>query len=364
VPRRADRYHRRNGIQVRSMSRGWLYGLTAALCILILSGAVFFSFRQASGPDRRTVFGPDQVDMCREVQAALQAEKFDVLDRMGRELATLKDRFVGGREKLSGFYDFTGTDGCMSSFCEARPIQTENIRKLKNWLNQEPRNPVANTAMAVNWYFYAWTSRGCGGFADVTFDQWQGYFDRLRIARSYLSNVDPRASPQYYVLMIEITCESGGPRERLDALYQEGHAAFPDFYGLTAIYAWSLDRTWYGREGDVAWLADTLLTDPGGDSGQVSYSFIAQQTTRIVAAQRYFSATGLSWEKVKRAFAVREKLYGLSVHDWNAYCYIAYAASDREPCREAHAHFGDNWDPTVWQDPNVYLNQVLPWIKG
>jgi hypothetical protein len=346
------------------MSRGWLYGLTAALCIFILGGALFLNFRQGSGPDRRTVFGADQVDMCRDVQAALQAEKFDALDRMGRELATLKDRFVGGREKLSGFYDFTGMDGCASSFCEARPVQPENIRKLQNWLNREPRNPIAKTAMALNWYFYAWASRSCADFADISFDQWQGYFDRLRIARSYLSNIDPRESPQYYVLMIEILCESGGPRERLDALYQEGHSAFPDFYDLTAIYGWSLDRSWFGSAGDVAWLADTLLTDPGGDSGQVSYSFIAAQAARVLSTQRYFPETGLSWEKIKRAFATRKQLYGLNVHDWNAYAYIAYAAGDREVAREAYAQFGDNWDPTVWEDQSFYFNKVLPWIKG
>jgi hypothetical protein len=32
--------------------------------------------------------------------------------------------------------------------------------------------------------------------------------------------------------------------------------------------------------------------------------------------------------------------------------------------REAYAQFGDNWDPTVWEDQSFYFNQVLPWIKG
>jgi hypothetical protein len=346
------------------MSRVWLYSLTAALCIFTLGGGLFLDLRQASGQDRRAVIGADQVDMCRAVQAALQAEKFDELDRMGRQFATLKDRFIGGREKVGGFYDFTGMDGCTSDFCDARPIQPENIRKIQDWLNREPHNAVAKTAMALNWYRYAWMSRSCAAFADIGFDQWQGYFDRLRIARSYLSNVDPRESPQYYVLMILIACESGGPREWLDALYEEGHAAFPNFYSLTAIYSWSLDLSWHGRQGDVAWLSDRLLTSPGGDAGQVSYSFIAEQATRTISTQRYFSDTGLSWEKIQHAFAARERLYDLSIHDWNAYGYIAYAAADRDAARAAQAHFGDNWDSSVWGDTDFYLNRVLPWIKG
>jgi len=346
------------------MSRGWLYGLTAALCILILGGAVFFNWRLPSGaPDRRMVYGADMVDACIDVQANFSAGRFDELDRIGRDLASLKDRFIGGEEKLGRFYRSLATDGCTSSFCEARPVQPENIRKIQNWLNRDPHNAVAKTAMALNWYHYAWVSRTCADFADVSFDQWQGYYDRLRIARSYLANVDPRASPQYYVLMILITCESGGPREWLDALYEDGHAAFPDFYALTAIYSWSLDLSWFGRKGDVAWLSNRLLTDPGGDAGQVAYSFIAEQAAGTVGTNRYLSDTGLSWEKIKQGFAARERLYGLSVHDWNAYAYIAYAAADRDAAREAYAHFGENWDDSVFEW-SFYLNQVLPWIKG
>jgi hypothetical protein len=351
-------------VKVRVMSRGWLYGLTAALCIVILGGALFVNFRQNLGPDRAAVFGTDRVEACEEVQAALQAERFDDLDRMGRELATLKGRFVGGREKLTGFYDFMGVDGCTSSFCEARAIQPRNIRKLQDWLNRDPRNSVARTAMAINWYHYAWVGRSCADWADVTVDQWQRFFDRLRIARSYLAELNPRDNPQYYVIMMDILCESGGPRQRIDALYDEGHTAFPDFYELTAGYARTLDRSWFGREGDVAWLAETVLNDPGGDPGKVSYSFVAEQSAQLVGTQDYFSETGLSWERIKQGFATRKQLYGLSTSDWNAYCYIAFAAGDQEACREAYANFGENWDPTVWRDQRVYFNQVLPWIKG
>jgi hypothetical protein len=351
-------------LQVRVMSRVWLYGLTATLCILILGGALFINLFHGSGPDRRAVYGADQVDYCQEVQAVLQAEKFDELDRMGQELATLKDRFVGGREKIGGFYDFTGMDGCTSSFCEARPVQPENIRKLQNWLNRAPRNPVARTAMALNWYHYAWMGRGCADWADVSFDQWQVFFDRLRIARSYLDGVDPHMSPQYYVILMNILCESGGPRERIDALYEEGHTAFPKLYALTAAYARALDRSWFGRQGDVSWLANTLLTDPGGDSGKVSYSFVAEQIAPIVGPQRFFADTGMSWDKIKQAFTARRQLYGLSIHDWNVYCFIAAAAGDREACREAYANYGENWDPTLWRDQSYYLGRILPWIKG
>jgi hypothetical protein len=348
------------------MSRGWLYGLTAAVCTFILGGAVIFQFLSGAdqGSDLRALYGADQVDFCREVQADLQAEKFDDLDRMGRALATLKDRFVGGSEKLSRFYNFMAMDGCTSTFCVSRPVQAENIRKLQHWLNRDPRNPVAKTAMALNWYYFGWMARSCAEFADVTFDQWQGFFDRLRIARSYLATVDPHENPKYYPLMMDMLRESGASRDQIDALYEEGHRAFPDFYVLTAKYMRVVDPGWYGRQGDIAWLAETQLNDPGGDRGQVAYSFVAEESADQIAQDSYFSTTGLTWEKIKQGFATRKKLYGLNIHEWNAYCFIAFAAGDRDACREAYANYGENWDPTVWQDQKVYFDRVLPWIKG
>lgn len=346
------------------MSRGWLYGVTAAFCILVLGGALLLNWQQSSGLDRRTIIGADEQDLCRDVQVLFDAEKFDELDRMGRQFATLKDRFEGGGEKLSLFYESMGLDGCGTTFCEARPVQPQNIRKLQNWLNRDPKNSVAKTAMALNWYYFAWVGRGCAAWADITFDQWQLYFDRLRIARSYLDGVDPHTSPQYYAILMDILCESGGPRERLDALYEQGHTAFPNFYGLTMRYARVLDRNWYGRGGDLAWLAETLLDDPGGDSGKASYSFVAELSSGLVGTEGFFPETGLSWDNIKQGFAVRQQLYGLTNHDWNAYCYMAYAAGDRDACREAYAHFGENVDATVWQDRSFYPERVLPWIKG
>jgi hypothetical protein len=347
------------------MSRGWLYGLTAALCIVILGGALFFNFRQSSSvPDRRLVVGSDMVDFCTDVQAKFRDKRFDDLDHMGQDLASLKDRFVGGEEKVGRFYRSLATDGCTSSFCEAQPVQQENIRRIQDWLDRTPGSLVAKTAMATNWYYYAWVGRGCPDFADVTFERWQQFFERMRIARSYLSDFDLRDSPAAYVIMLDILRQTGGPRAKIDALFDEGRSAFPAMTILTSAYARAVDPGWFGGNGELEWLAESQLSDPGGDIGQIAYGVVAEQAAEFNGYQDFFTETGLSWDKIKESFATRKRLYGLSVHDWNAYCYIALAASDREACREAYANFAPNWDPTVWQDQSVYFQRVLPWING
>jgi hypothetical protein len=350
--------------QVRVMSRGWLYGLTAMLCILILGGALFFNFRYASTvPDRRMVFGADKVDFCIDVQAKFRDKRFDELDRMGQELASLEDRFVGGEEKVGRFYWSMAADGCTSSFCEAQPVQPANIRRIEEWLDRSPASLVAKTAMATNWYFHAWVGRGCAEFEDVTFERWQQFYDRMRTARSYLSDFDLRDSPASYVIMLDILRQTGGPRTEIDALFDEGRSAFPGMIILTAAYARAVDPSWFGEEGELEWLAESQLRGSGGDIGQIAYGVVAEQAAEYNGYQDFFTKTGLSWDKIKESFATRKRVYGLSVHDWNAYCYIALAASDREACREAYANFAPHWDPTVWQDQSVYLDRVLPWIK-
>jgi hypothetical protein len=351
-------------VQVRVMSRGWLYGLTAGLCILILGGALFLNFRQAPGTDARMIAGADAVDFCRDVQALFRDNRFGELERQGRDLVSLKDRVVGGEEKVGLFYRYLAVDGCTTPFCEARPVQPGNIRKIQDWLNRMPKSAVAKTAMSTNWYYYAWMARTCDEFADVAFDNWQLYFDRLRISRAYLSGLDLRENPAAYISMLDILRQTGGPREKIDALYQEGHSAFPTLFMLNFVYARALDTGWFGRKGDREWLAESQLRDPGGDIGLVAYSFIAQEAVEFADNADYFTTNGFSWAKIKESYAARKRLYGLSVHDWNVYGWIAFMASDRVAAREAYANFAPNWDPTVWRDQNLYFHRMLPWVNG
>jgi hypothetical protein len=255
-------------------------------------------------------------------------------------------------------------DGCASSFCQAQPIQPQNIRKIQDWLNRMPKSAVAKTAMSTNWYYYAWVARGCGDYPDVSFEHWQQFFDRIRIANSYLSGHDQQENPAAYINMLDFLRQTGGPREKIDALYEEAHSAFPTLFMLNVIYARALDTGWFGRKGDLEWLAESQLRDPGGDIGLVTYSFIAEQAVEADRDSNYFATTGLSWEKIKESFATRKRLYGLSVHDWNAYGYIAFMASDREAAREAYANFAPNWDSTIWRDQKLYFQRMLPWING
>ena len=142
---------------------------------------------------------------------------------MGRDLASLKDRVVGGDEKLGLFYRYLAVDGCTKPFCEARPVQPENIRKIQDWLNRTPKSAVAKMAMSTNWYYYAWVARSCDDFAEVTFEHWQQFYDRMRVSSSYLSGFDPRECPVAYISMLAILRQTGGPREKIDALYDEAH---------------------------------------------------------------------------------------------------------------------------------------------
>jgi hypothetical protein len=353
-------------VQVRVMSRSWLYGLTAAFCILILGGALILNARQppsSSLPDRRVLIGTDVVDFCTVVQAKLHDERFDDLEQMGRDLTSLKDRFVGGEEKLGPFYGYLALDGCTTSICEGRPVQPDNIRKIQDWLDRKPGSTIAKTAMATNWYWYAWVARTCADFADVTFEGWQQFFERIRIARSYLA-FDLHESPAAYVIMSDILRQTGGTRAKIDALYDEGQSAFPAMIMLTSAYARAIDPGWFGRKGDLEWLAESRLRDPGGDIGLIAYGVIAEQTLETGGSRDFFNRTGLSWDKIKESFAARKRLYGLSVHDWNVYGYMAFMASDREAAREAYAGFTPNWDSSVWQDQRVYFQRMLPWVNN
>lgn len=348
------------------MSRKWLYGGTLVFCVAVLLGsALRFLWFLNDKPAAKILADPESAVFCRQIDAEFQQRRFDDLEKTEHSLVSLKARFVGGREKLTVFYDSIAALGCDPvRFCKTEPNRTDRIRLAQDWLNRKPHDLVAKIAMAAAWYRYAWSARQCEAFGAITFDQWQSFFDRVRVARSYLRGFDPNADPEFYLLMINIQRDSSGSRAAIDATYEQGHDNFPTFMSLVAAYTVVLDPNWYGKKGEVDWLAEATLNDSGREIGQATYSVIAQTAISQASNQKLLSVTGLDWAKIKQGYFAREKLFGLTIQDWNAYGYIAMAASDRAAAQEAYRHFGGDWDPDIWGSSQFFFGQALPWIKA
>jgi hypothetical protein len=313
-------------------------------------------------PTYAQMHDPSVLGYCREMQTALSEGAFDRLEAEAHRLTALKDRIPGGIERLVYFYTVLTSPGCYGYDCKAdyRPLE----RRLQDWLNRVPEQPTAWIANARFWDYFAWTAKGCGEYHDAGFDQWQTFYDRVRIARSFLRHAGLRNDPAYYMIALELLRDSGGTRQQIDAMFHEGHEAFPRFLGLDTDYASLLNTGWYGNAGDIGWFAETLLDDPGGEDGQIAYAVVTEEAASYVAYPHLFLETGLTWSKAKPGIDLIQRRYGASNYDWNMYCYMAIVAIDRPAALDAYRHFAPIWNPDVWHDADFYYEQGLPWITG
>lgn len=309
------------------------------------------------------------VDLYTDTTSLLMAHRFDQLDAMADEFRRTNARLPGGDFKLEQFYVIAGSFD--SGGCDCIDDKTEVVsfaqkqKVLAAWLAAEPLSPAANIAMAQFLIDKAGVDR-TDQFADkVTPEQWRLFEARLAEAEPYLSSLNRKSDPFIYAELTQIARAKPKPRLLLDALYEEAARTFPKFFSLYADRAEMLDMKWYGKDGELATYVNSLLTSPGGDDGEVAYAYAAG---RLAAHNRYrpdflYQEAGLSWPQVQKAFAVRERLYGLSIGDWNTFLFLAVAADDPKSGGGILKHIGKNWSVFYWMTQDGF-DTVVRWSEA
>lgn len=302
------------------------------------------------------------IEFDRKADAMLQAGRFQALEAMAAELRRSDARFVGGNAKLAYFYRALGSfAGKPFADYESAQSFDDKRRQFKSWLKKMPNSSTARIGMAELWRARAWRERGTAYADEVRPEQWQHFNEALDNAAFYLIGVDPDTDPEVYELQIDLAKGRGAPRDSLDALYAAAVRRFPTYYYFYLQRARILEPKWFGQEGELADYVRSVLQSPGGEDGQVAYSYVAFALLRDYRPAELFTTTGLSWPAVEAAYAVREKRYGLRSMDWNALCRLAVTAGDLNAAKNALRHVGDDWDKEVWSNKQ-YFDSVVAWI--
>jgi hypothetical protein len=186
--------------------------------------------------------------------------------------------------------------------------------------------------------------------------------DDLKNAGAALAGIDEGTDPHGYFVRMEILRGTSNPRAELDRVYGLAIKKYPGYFHYYSQRANVLQIRWYGEQGELQGYNASVLRSPGGDAGLVAFSYVAYVLMQNNARPTLLQATGLSWPVVKRAYATRERLYGLRSRDWNALLNLSLAAVDRESAKAALEKVDGHWDPAVWKERR-YFDEAVEWTS-
>jgi hypothetical protein len=190
------------------------------------------------------------------------------------------------------------------------------------------------------------------------------YGERLTAAAAYIKGIDPKSDPQIYGILTTLARASSSPRPALDAIYAAVTKEYPRWFISYGNRADILQQKWFGQPGELAsYTQSLLLSSPGGEDGEIAYSYLAQRLVGQYKRDEIFEATGLTWPLVKEAYAVREKRYGMNNSNWNVLLEMAVSARDITYAKTALRHIGNDWDASVWKQKQ-YFDSVVAWANA
>jgi hypothetical protein len=339
----------------------WIACIVAAL-IAALVGVRAAGARDATPIKLAPGETPEQ--FCRLVQAAFAGENFDTLEATAERARSLTTRFSGGKAELQVFYDSLSTEKCTDFYLSmGDQVAKARVALVEHWLQQKPDSLTARIASAVVWEEFAWTARGTGFSNEISQEQWALFGDRARRAAQFMRNVDPASDAHAYLVLLHLARDLSVPRPQIDAVYREARERYPTYLGYYPVYANLILPKWFGAPGEIAAFTKSLLADPGGDTGAMAYSRVAEWYSWEHHGTDIYSELGLAWPDIQHGFALRESQYGLDKYAWISLCYYATVAGDRDAAREAFRHVThlDSWPEGGRK--TFYLT-VLPWIMS
>ena len=327
--------------------------------LLALDVALSSAGRAAADPPRENI-----VNLRPDLEALLMKGAFDDLETIANEYRASHARMKGGYWALSNFYQalvgFAGdTCGCGRDGSDI-PFDAKR-QAVEHWLEGRPHSLTATIALASLWAKYASVGRGAAYAQDTSADQWRDYRSRLAHGQDILATLDPKADPTIYILEIAAISLNADPRAKLDELYAKAIQAFPDFPGYAVARYENLQPRWYGAPGESQAFAQSLLTQPGGETGLIDYFDVAASFLQF--ERNYpvvFDKSGLSYPMLVKAFAARAASVGVTNYDLNVMMFYAVTAQDKKTAALLTKKIGDRWQTGVWSE-KTYYDAAVSW---
>ena len=294
-----------------------------------------------------------------EVEHAYETKGFDYMEAMAEALRKDESRVAGGNTRLFELYNVLADIrcGCRDGTRMYHSFEDRRTR-LEGWLRKYPDSTTATLAMAVLWNYRALQiAVGRDDIQRTRVERREAFLDAKRVAASYIGRLKISDDPYvaFFTLLLQRDDNQDRDRNRKEArrLFEQSTAAWPRHYQIYFLYFQSMDPAlnWNpDRQGQLRLLSDLAAAKSDPDQ-QVGLAY-------IVGARYHggrFDGSGVSWDDVKHAYAVRRDIYDWRNRDLNVICYLAIQAGDWEAAKAYMQEIDGHWDDLVWYSQNDFV---------
>lgn len=230
------------------------------------------------------------------------------------------------------------------------------LRSFESWTSTRPASVVARTALARQWYQYAWHARGHGWSSSVD-DAAAGLFhDRLEKAGAVFEQAEamPDKTPVVYHSMLALARAQGWPEPKMDGLFRKALAFEPDYLPYYFTRAVGFEPRWGGSEQALRNFVETSADARGAGGDELYARLVWELNDHFEQDGVNPFKRGYSWPRVLagyRALIARDP--GPA---WRLECAkLAALAGDRAVAQEMFASEGVRWEPWAWRDRGQFI---------
>lgn len=287
------------------------------------------------------------------IRTLFEQDKFESIDQLADAARSTRARLPGGYWTLHTIYvplmlPAKGTDDASEAEWASQ------LERLKRWIAQRPKSVTARVALAGAYLQYGWKARGSGFANSVTEDGWRLFRERTEMAVETLRDAAalPTKCPEWYLTMQLAARAQDRDSDEQAALFEKAVFFEPEYHYFYRIQAESLLPKWGGEEGQMASFAERIADRIGGKKGDLIYYQIATFLNCACDADRRLN--GMSWPRIQRGYAALDELYGQSILNLNAMCYMASMSGDQVYAQKLFQIIGEHWYPFIWHTKQAF----------
>ncbi len=282
--------------------------------------------------------------------------KFTELDMSAADLRKTKQKLPNGGWKLAYFYD---------AITESKRVEEDweaDEKRLKSWIETNPKSITAFTAYAEFMTQYAWHRRGGGYASSVSEESWKSFGEAIKKAHEILNTSEKlETCPQWWATRMKVGRAEGITLAEFNKIFQAAKALEPRYYPHNSAQTIYLLPRWFGKPGDWEAAAELESKRPDG-YGPAGYAKNVYELLGFMPD--IFKESKASWEITKKGYEALRTSYPDSKDILNQFAILAVVAKDKPTAKKLFDEVGPDIIWGNWRQSKAYFDESKAWANS